>query len=76
MRVAAAQIADPIVLLTAEDIAAILRMSVRHVRDRIVYRADFPRPYVMLGGPRTRRWRRQDVERWLDEQAEKCSRGT
>lgn len=46
-------------------IAAILGYSVRHVRDQIAKRPDFPRPAVNLS-QRHRLWNEVDVLRWRD----------
>ncbi len=55
--------AGPAPLWTVADIAQHLVLSEDHVRERVVTRADFPRPALALG--RTRRWRPGDIERWM-----------
>lgn len=60
-------------LLTIPDIAAALKVSVEHVRDRIVHEPDFPPP--VINRRRMRRWSRQSVEQWLSRQAALANRG-
>lgn len=52
-------------LLTADDIAELLRCTADHVRDRITKRKGFP-PAYRLGG--LLRWERAEVLRWIDAQ--------
>lgn len=54
---------DIVPMLRVADIAQRLSLSVFHVRERIVTRADFPAPAFQIG--RTRRWEAADVERWI-----------
>ncbi|MGH2448383.1 MAG: hypothetical protein ACRDFS_07250 [Chloroflexota bacterium] len=54
-------------MLRVADIARRLALSVFHVRERIVTRADFPAPAFQMG--RTRRWEVADVERWIAARA-------
>jgi excisionase family DNA binding protein len=51
-------------LVDAEQIAAFLGCSVKHVR-RLAELGQFPKP-VKVG--RLRRWRRQAVELWIEQQ--------
>lgn len=60
-------------LMSAEDIAAALKLSVRQVRDRLVQEADFPRPAI--NRRRFRRWQREAIEAWLGRQAALAQRG-
>jgi predicted DNA-binding transcriptional regulator AlpA len=55
-------------LLTIEDIAALLRVSPKSVRDRIVHKPGFPPPAVVIG-PRTRRWARDALIAWVEQGA-------
>jgi predicted DNA-binding transcriptional regulator AlpA len=50
-------------MLTVADIARRLALSEDHVRERLVTRADFPRPAFQIG--RTRRWEADQVEGWI-----------
>ena len=59
-------------LLSVEDIAAALKLSPQHVRDRLVREAGFPRPAV--NRPKFRRWSREAVERWLAQESAKSER--
>lgn len=59
-------------MVSVEDIAKALQMSVKHVRDRVVREPDFPRP--VLNRPRTRRWSRDSIERWLAQQQAQSQR--
>lgn len=59
-------------LATVKDIAARLKMSIPHVRDRVVRQPDFPRP--VLGTHRARRWDVTDIDRWLSMQRAKNAR--
>ena len=52
-------------LLTVHEIADILKLSKRHVQDRVVHQASFPEPYV-IGG--SRRWDKKDLFEWLSKQ--------
>lgn len=61
-------------ILTLEDIAAMYKVSRTYARDKVVKRADFPRPSLALSQKMTR-WSRGDVERWLLEQQKKQRRG-
>lgn len=51
-------------LITLDELAAKVKLSRRQVRDVLVKRKDFPPPAVTLS-QKTRRWRVQDVERWM-----------
>lgn len=60
-------------LLTLDDIAALLSMNRREVRDRLTKRPDFPRPTLNLS-QRTRRWDQDKVQEWVDAQAKRNAR--
>jgi predicted DNA-binding transcriptional regulator AlpA len=54
-------------LLTTRDVAQLLDISPQRVRQLVRDRDDFPAPAIESRTERgvgTRRWRRQDVERW------------
>lgn len=51
-------------LVKAEDIARLLKMSTRHVAERITYESDFPKPFV-FNGKGSRRWLAEEVEEWV-----------
>jgi len=53
-------------LLTIDDLALTLGLKRETVRDRIVKRADFPRPAVSLS-QKIRRWSEGDVTEWLSK---------
>lgn len=50
--------------MTVQDIAAIVKLSRRHVSSRIVTRHDFPAPVIRLS-QRTRRWDIDQVQAYL-----------
>ncbi len=54
-------------LLTLDDITAIVQLKRETVRDKLVKRSDFPRPALCLS-QKTRRWRLEDVQLWLQKQ--------
>lgn len=60
-------------LLAVSDIAKLLGLSTRQVRDRLVHEAGFPRPTIALSN-KTRRWDMDTIQRWLDVQKKKCAR--
>ena len=51
-------------LITLDDITSMVQMKRETVRDKLVKRADFPRPALSLS-QKTRRWRLEDVHEWL-----------
>ena len=53
---------DPLALLTAAEVAALLQVNVRTLR-RMRHERTFPRPTRM---GRSLRWKRSLVERWLE----------
>ena len=61
-------LSDTIELITADDIAATLKLSARHVRERLVKRPGFPPDYQIIGA---RRWDRKEVLHWINQQREK-----
>ncbi len=50
------------VLWTCKDVAAFLALSYSHVRNRLIYLPDFPKPR-RIGG-RTKRWVAAEVKDW------------
>jgi predicted DNA-binding transcriptional regulator AlpA len=57
-------------LLTTTDIAELLKVGHRHVRETLVKRPDFPRPSINLS-QKMRRWDQAKVQAWVDAQAKK-----
>jgi predicted DNA-binding transcriptional regulator AlpA len=57
------QFLPPKPMMKVADIAIRLALSEDHVRERLVTRADFPKPAFQIG--RTRRWEAADVEQWI-----------
>ena len=57
-------------LISIDEIASMLGMQYRQVRDRIAKRPDFPRPAFNLS-QKMRRWDRRNVQEWIDTQAKK-----
>lgn len=53
-------------LIDTKAIAEMIGCCRRHTTARVVTRHDFPKPVVNLS-QKTRRWRRSDVERYLDK---------
>lgn len=53
--------------VTVNDIADRLRLNMKHVRDRLTKRPDFPRAYVVGCA---RRWDKGEVEDWIEAQRE------
>lgn len=60
-------------LIGTMDISQRLNLEHAYVRDRVVKRADFPRPALALS-QKCRRWRQDDFEEWLKKQAKKQAR--
>jgi predicted DNA-binding transcriptional regulator AlpA len=60
-------------LLTLDEICEIVKLSRTYVRDKLVKRADFPRPCVALS-QKTRLWSRQDVDLWISQSHESLLR--
>jgi predicted DNA-binding transcriptional regulator AlpA len=54
-------------LLTIDDIAARVGESREYVRDKVVKRADFPRPALVLS-QKVRKWAVTDLDKWLEKQ--------
>jgi len=50
-------------LMTADDIAEMLRLNAAHVRDRLTKERGFPAGYRVGGALR---WKREDIEDWLE----------
>lgn len=55
-------------MIDTADIAAMLGVGREYCTDRVVKRPDFPKPCLNLSR-KTRRWRRADVEAWIEAQA-------
>lgn len=51
-------------LLTPEEIADMLKVSPRIVKERVLRSPDFPRPAVDLS-QKCRRWSKMDVDAWI-----------
>lgn len=51
-------------MIDTKEIASMLSVSREHCVNRIIKRPDFPKPVVDLS-QRLRRWRRQDVMKWM-----------
>jgi len=51
-------------LLTLDEICSMVKLSRTYVRDKLVKRADFPRPCVSLS-QKLRRWKKDDVDQWV-----------
>lgn len=60
-------------LVAVADIAKLLGLSPRHVRERLVNKAGFPRPRIVLS-TKTRRWDMDDIQTWVEQQKKKCAR--
>lgn len=60
--------------LTIREIAAVLHLHPKHVRDRLVHRPDFPRP-VLAGGRYSRQWLREEVIKWATPQERRQAEG-
>ena len=59
---------SPQALLTAEDVAAMLKCSTRYVSEGYMKAPGFPRPLRLMGpnGRRSQpRWRQQDIANWI-----------
>ena len=56
----------PSPLWTVEDIAYFLKLSPRHVKDRVIKTPGFPAAVPVQGAGRrpTLRWRSEDIVRW------------
>lgn len=60
-------------LITIDEIAAMLKLSRSHVRDKLIKRGDFPRPTLSLS-QKNRRWSEPDIESWIQSQRTKIAR--
>jgi predicted DNA-binding transcriptional regulator AlpA len=59
---------DPLALLDADDLAALLKCCSRQVTERYAKYKDFPKPVPLSesAGTRSRpRWQRQDIAAWI-----------
>lgn len=54
-------------LLTATEIAKMIKLSPRHVAERVTHRPDFPSPRRF---GHIRRWRKEDVRTWIEGRKE------
>jgi len=63
----------PDALLSAEDVAALLRCSPGYVREKFIHAPEFP-VAIRLAGPEGKRghprWRRSEIMDWVDQQAD------
>jgi predicted DNA-binding transcriptional regulator AlpA len=60
---------DPIALLDAEDVGALLKCCSRQVKERYARTKDFPKPVPMGIEPGHRgrpRWQRADIAAWIE----------
>jgi predicted DNA-binding transcriptional regulator AlpA len=66
----------PEALLTAADIAILLRCSRTYVSNVVSMRPDFPVAIRLLGGLQhgTKRWKRREVAAWINKQSQRKSR--
>lgn len=68
---------DPIALLDAEAVGALLDCAGRYVREEYMRAPGFPKP-VRLTGPEGRRsqpkWRRKDIADWIDAHTDSRSK--
>ena len=64
---------DPQALMDAEDVAAFLKCSPRYVLEDYAKAPGFPKP-LRLTGPEGRRgnarWKREDIQTWVDSHVE------
>lgn len=60
-------------LIGIAEISQALNLSHDYVRDRLVKRADFPRPALSLS-QKCRRWSRESFEEWLRKHMKKQAR--
>jgi len=59
--------------MTQDEIAELLKLSKRYVRDKLVKSPDFPRPAVFLS-QKNRRWDAQDVSKWIESSKARIAR--
>jgi predicted DNA-binding transcriptional regulator AlpA len=65
-----AALTDPEALLDADDVAAWLKCTARYVKEHYAKSGDFPQPMRLPAAEGRRgqpRWRRQDIQDWLDQ---------
>ena len=60
-------------LLTLDEICTMVKLSRTYVRDKLVKRADFPRPCLSLS-QKSRRWSKPSVEHWITQHHAQISR--
>ncbi len=54
---------------TAALLSGIIGMSESHIRDRLMFRQDFPSSYNFGGN--NNRWKRADIMKWIESRKEK-----
>ena len=54
-------------LLTPDEVAALLRCSTRQVTERIMKRPGFPQPLNMKIMGRLKRWKKEDIHNWIND---------
>lgn len=57
---------DTLELITLKEIAQALKFSQNHVRDHILTQETFPQGIHLTKSKRNARWRKSDVEAWID----------
>lgn len=68
--VLASAVPPPFRWLSAAQVAALLGMSVKHLAERVAFRPDFPKP-SRPGGPKgERKWRMDEVQRYMEQNRE------
>lgn len=60
-------------LLTLDDISEMFKLSRVYVRDSLVKRADFPRPYIAVS-QKSKRWDLAAVTAWAENSSTNISR--
>lgn len=60
-------------LLTLDEICTMVKLSRTYVRDKLVKRADFPRPCLSLS-QKSRRWDKAHVDSWIAHSGAQISR--
>jgi predicted DNA-binding transcriptional regulator AlpA len=59
--------------ITIEQMAEILQERFEYVRDKVVKRADFPRPALVLSR-KVVKWSQDDWEKWLEKKRKEWAR--
>lgn len=60
-------------VLTPPEIADLLKVSVRSLQEKVMRSPGFPAPVIDVS-PKTRRWTRASIDKWLIEQQRKAAR--